>query len=255
MRFSSAHQPVAFHYSIDSLARLHRNTRALDDLLDDRDPSTVRKAWRELRDNVEREAEARTAFANTLKHTILPPLFTLRETQERTRKRIKEDLKDSTAAHQEYAENVLPRLKRGYLRKCQEVEVRTVTDVVLSPCTDDCSCATTPIHHRSCEHMIDHTQALLPLPLRPTYRLCLLQYLVGQASARNRHLSRRIYRRQDWCLPRLVLAPLTLRHAIGRRVLAPNPSQTSPIRGRRASISSSGSWIKAEGSVPLLVVH
>lgn len=108
---------------MESLARLHRNTRALDDLLDDRDPSTVRKAWRELRDNVEREAEARTAFANTLKRDVLPPLYALRETQERTRKRIKEDLKESTLAHQEYLENVLPRLKRTYLKKCQDVDV------------------------------------------------------------------------------------------------------------------------------------
>ena len=109
--------------SIESLSRLHRNTRALDDLLDDREPSTVRKAWRELRDNVEREAEARTAFANTLKQDVLPPLYALRETQERTQKRIKEDLKESTLAHQEYLENVLPRLKRNYLKKCQDVDV------------------------------------------------------------------------------------------------------------------------------------
>ena len=83
----------------------------------------MRVAWRELRDNVEREAEARTAFVTSLKGQILPPLYALRETQERTRKRIKEDLRDSTQAHQDYAENVLPRLKRTYLKKCQEVEV------------------------------------------------------------------------------------------------------------------------------------
>lgn len=112
--------------SIDSLARLHRNTRALDDLLDDREPSSVRKVWRELRDNVERETEARTAFASTLKRSVLPPLYALRETQERTRKRIKEDLRESTIAHQEYLDNVLPRIKRAYLKKCQEVDVRSL---------------------------------------------------------------------------------------------------------------------------------
>lgn len=81
-------------------------------------------AWRELRDNIEREAEARNAFATSVKDSILPPLFTFRETQERTRKRIREDLRESTLAHQEYAETVLPRLRRTYLKKCQEVEVR-----------------------------------------------------------------------------------------------------------------------------------
>ena len=30
-------------------------------------------------------------------------------------------------AHADYADNVLPRLKRAYIKKCQETEVRTVT--------------------------------------------------------------------------------------------------------------------------------
>jgi hypothetical protein len=45
------------------------------------------------------------------------------ETQDRTRKRIKEDLKESTLAHTEFAENSLPKFKRAYLKKCQEFEV------------------------------------------------------------------------------------------------------------------------------------
>ena len=45
------------------------------------------------------------------------------ETQDRTRKRIKEDLKESTLAHTEFAENGLPKFKRAYLKKCQEFEV------------------------------------------------------------------------------------------------------------------------------------
>lgn len=47
----------------------------------------------------------------------------LQETQERTRKRIKEDLKNATSAHLDYADNILPRFKRNYVKKCQEVEV------------------------------------------------------------------------------------------------------------------------------------
>ena len=33
-------------------------------------------------------------------------------------------MKDSIQAHNDYAENVLPKLKRAYLKKCQDVEVR-----------------------------------------------------------------------------------------------------------------------------------
>jgi hypothetical protein len=44
-------------------------------------------------------------------------------TQERIRKRIKDDLKESITAHNEYAEVTLPKLKRAYLKKCQEAEV------------------------------------------------------------------------------------------------------------------------------------
>lgn len=48
-----------------------------------------------------------------------------KETQDRTRKRIKEDIKSSTAAHTDFAENTLPKYKRAYLKKCQEFEVKT----------------------------------------------------------------------------------------------------------------------------------
>lgn len=51
------------------------------------------------------------------------------ETQDRTRKRIKEDLKVSTETYVEYADSVLPRLKRNYLRKCQEAEVNSANVV------------------------------------------------------------------------------------------------------------------------------
>jgi hypothetical protein len=46
------------------------------------------------------------------------------DTQERTRKRIKEDLKDSSCAYNEYAETMLPKLKNRYAKKYSEVEVR-----------------------------------------------------------------------------------------------------------------------------------
>ncbi|KIJ68806.1 hypothetical protein HYDPIDRAFT_107059 [Hydnomerulius pinastri MD-312] len=108
---------------VDSLLKLHRKAKSIDSYLDDRtDLSTARRAWSEVRDNVEREAQTRQAFLTTLTVDVVNSLMTLKETQERTRKRIKEDLKDSTAAYTDYAENALPKLKRNYLKKCQEVE-------------------------------------------------------------------------------------------------------------------------------------
>ena len=51
-----------------------------------------------------------------------PNNYRLQESQDRTRKRIKEDLKESSNAYNDYAEGTLPKLKRTYLRKCQDVE-------------------------------------------------------------------------------------------------------------------------------------
>ncbi|XP_006454596.1 hypothetical protein AGABI2DRAFT_182564 [Agaricus bisporus var. bisporus H97] len=108
---------------IDSLKKLYRKSKALDIHLDERnEPNTTRGAWAEVRDNLEREAQARQAFCATLTTDILTPLINFKETQERTRKRVKEDLKDSTSAYNEYAETMLPRLKSRYVKKFSEVE-------------------------------------------------------------------------------------------------------------------------------------
>ncbi|KAJ8520565.1 hypothetical protein ONZ45_g2612 [Pleurotus djamor] len=118
--------------------RLHRKAKAIDSFLDDRSPNspisphpnsvyhdqitTARSAWAEARDSLEREAQTRSAFLNTLSVDCLNPLTALRESQERTRKRIKEDLKDSATKYQEFADNVLPKLKGRYSRRFGEVE-------------------------------------------------------------------------------------------------------------------------------------
>ncbi|KAH9836530.1 RhoGAP-domain-containing protein, partial [Rhodofomes roseus] len=118
---------VEEHY-VEALLRLHRKVKAADTVLDDPgrgDSSTTRAAWNEIRDNVAREADTRVAFLGALTADVINPLMTLRETQDRIRKRIKEDLKDAVTAHTDYSENVLPRLKRNYLRKCQEAELNT----------------------------------------------------------------------------------------------------------------------------------
>ncbi|THV06112.1 RhoGAP-domain-containing protein [Dendrothele bispora CBS 962.96] len=108
---------------VESLLKLHKKIRSIDAFLDDRtDLSTARSAWSEVRENVEREAQTRQAFLSTLNIDVVTPLATLKDTQERTRKRIKEDLKESGNAYNEYAEVALPRLKSRYLKKYAEVE-------------------------------------------------------------------------------------------------------------------------------------
>ncbi|KAJ7456631.1 hypothetical protein FB451DRAFT_610867 [Mycena latifolia] len=108
---------------VDSLSKLHKKIKTIDAFLDDRtDLSSTRSVWNEVRDNVDRESQARQAFLSTLTVDVINPLTSLRETQERTRKRIKEDLKDSGSAYNDFAENGLPKLKARYARKFAEVE-------------------------------------------------------------------------------------------------------------------------------------
>ncbi|KAJ7101010.1 hypothetical protein C8R43DRAFT_245108 [Mycena crocata] len=109
---------------VESLGRLHKKIKSIDAFLDDRtELSTTRSAWNEVRDNVDRESQARQAFLSSLAGDVINPLTSLRETQERTRKRIKEDLKESGNAYNDFAENGLPKLKAKYAKKFAEVEV------------------------------------------------------------------------------------------------------------------------------------
>ncbi|KAG8954128.1 hypothetical protein FRC04_000348 [Tulasnella sp. 424] len=108
---------------IESLSLLFRRTLQVDSQLDNGiETTTLRQAWREARDCVDREARTHEAFVSALKVDVVMPLIDLKETTERTRKRIKEDIKDSTQWHVDYAETQLPRLKRKYFRKIQDVE-------------------------------------------------------------------------------------------------------------------------------------
>lgn len=84
--------------SVDSLTKLHRRIKNVDVTLDDRNElSTTRKAWNEVRDNIERggsvdvssdvlslpspnstEAQTRQAFLATLTIDVVQPLTTLK---------------------------------------------------------------------------------------------------------------------------------------------------------------------------------
>ncbi|KAF7367212.1 Glucosamine 6-phosphate N-acetyltransferase [Mycena sanguinolenta] len=125
---------------IESLLKLHKKIKSIDAFLDDRSElSTTRSAWNEVRDNLDRESQAKQAFLSSLSVDVITPLTSLRETQERTRKRIKafaslfitelltktaiqEDLKASDSAYNDFAENGFPKLKAKYVKKFAEVE-------------------------------------------------------------------------------------------------------------------------------------
>ncbi|KAI9445530.1 hypothetical protein H4582DRAFT_2109166 [Lactarius indigo] len=144
---------------ISSLWKLHHKIKAVDAYFDSFiEPNTTKVAWNEVRDNVERETQARQAFLNTLTTDIIHPLTALKETQDRTRKRIKEDLKESTSAHTEFAENTLPKFKRAYLKKCQEFEVFNVPEGSAVPGS------------RSNPNLASKSQVASPQPLRPLDR-------------------------------------------------------------------------------------
>ncbi|TFY83128.1 hypothetical protein EWM64_g882 [Hericium alpestre] len=170
---------------IDSLTKLYKKVKAIDSYLDDRSElSSTRKAWNEVRDNVERETQARQAFLNTLSIDVLNPLSAFRESQDRTRKRIKEDLKESSTSHNEFAEGQLPKLKRTYLRKCQEYEdykaMATATSPTSQPATSFQESFTSP---RDLKQQIPLTKSITgPQPLRPLER----RASVGTPANRNR---------------------------------------------------------------------
>ncbi|KAH9007692.1 hypothetical protein EDB83DRAFT_2681746 [Lactarius deliciosus] len=107
---------------VNSLRKLYHKAKAVDASFDSIEPNTTRLAWNEVRDNLERETRTRQIFMNTLTTDVINPLATLKDTQDRARKRVKDDLKESAAAYADYAENTLPKLKRAYFRKCQEYE-------------------------------------------------------------------------------------------------------------------------------------
>ncbi|PCH33303.1 RhoGAP-domain-containing protein [Wolfiporia cocos MD-104 SS10] len=123
---------------VDGLRKLYRKVGETDKMLDHPsrvDMTTTRAAWNEVRDNLAREMETRAAFLGALTADVINPLMTVRETQDRIRKRIKEDLKEAVNAHSDYAENILPKLRLKYIKKCQEAEDYKAALAMLSSTT------------------------------------------------------------------------------------------------------------------------
>jgi len=65
--------------SVASLVNLHQRARWNDSQLEQvNEQTTVRQVWREVRDNLDQEAQARNAFINALKADVYGPLVRLR---------------------------------------------------------------------------------------------------------------------------------------------------------------------------------
>ncbi len=61
-------------------------------------------------------------MVETVRQSVVAPLTTFREAQERIRKRVKEDLRQHLSAYDEMRGATLPRVRAKYERKCEEVE-------------------------------------------------------------------------------------------------------------------------------------
>ncbi|SPO21250.1 uncharacterized protein UTRI_00727 [Ustilago trichophora] len=82
----------------------------------------LRRAWLEMRQNDQRELEARSYMVETCRQGVLVPLLAFRDSQERIRKRVKEDLRNSLSQYDEMRNISLPKIRRAYEKKAEEVE-------------------------------------------------------------------------------------------------------------------------------------
>ncbi|KAH8989386.1 hypothetical protein EDB86DRAFT_3081124 [Lactarius hatsudake] len=119
---------------INSLRKLHRKAKTVDAAFDPRaEPTTTRAAWDTLRDNLDREASTRQAFVDILDNDVVKPLTTLKESKDRTRNRIEEELKRSATSYADYAENKVSKLQRAYLKKYYPQQYVTPTETSPRP--------------------------------------------------------------------------------------------------------------------------
>ncbi|PWZ01366.1 hypothetical protein BCV70DRAFT_198795 [Testicularia cyperi] len=82
----------------------------------------LRKTWHEMRENDIREIEARSYMVETCRQAVLMPLLAFRDAQERIRKRVKEDLRISLAQYDEMRGLTLPKIRRNYEKRAEEVD-------------------------------------------------------------------------------------------------------------------------------------
>ncbi|CDW98846.1 hypothetical protein [Sporisorium scitamineum] len=81
---------------------------------------SLRRTWLEIRQNDQRELEARSYMVQTCRQGVLAPLLAFRDSQERIRKRVKEDIRNSLAQYDEMRNSSLPKIRRAYEKKAEE---------------------------------------------------------------------------------------------------------------------------------------
>ncbi|KAG8763837.1 hypothetical protein FRC11_011507 [Ceratobasidium sp. 423] len=119
---------------IEELKALYKRMKHQDVTLEmGMEYSQARAAWREVRESLDREIQSRTAFCTAVNTDVIRPLRELRDTQERTRQRIHEDMKESQSAYTDCAESQLPRAHKHYRRKCQEAEESRMAPAIPMP--------------------------------------------------------------------------------------------------------------------------
>ncbi|KAG9104592.1 hypothetical protein FRC06_001058 [Ceratobasidium sp. 370] len=119
---------------IEELKALYKRIKQQDAAFDaGMEYSQARAAWREVRDSLDREVQSRAAFCSAINMDIIRPLRDLRDTQDRTRQRIHEDMKESISVYMECAETQLPRAQKLYRRKCQEAEESRLAPAIPMP--------------------------------------------------------------------------------------------------------------------------
>lgn len=83
---------------------------------------SMRRAWKELQQETLQEIDVRARFIDTLRSNVIAPLRHFHDGQERIRRRIREDLKESLADYDEMRHLHLKRIKKNYYKACELVE-------------------------------------------------------------------------------------------------------------------------------------
>ncbi|KAN0140317.1 Rho GTPase activation protein [Lactarius tabidus] len=119
---------------IASLRELHRKAKKVDAPIDPgAEPTTMRPAWDKVRDNLERDADARQGFIDILANDVINPLEELQRSNYTKRERVEGELKRSASAYADHAESTVSKLQQEYLKRHQSKEYYDFADASQRP--------------------------------------------------------------------------------------------------------------------------
>ncbi|CAO1635151.1 unnamed protein product [Sympodiomycopsis kandeliae] len=82
----------------------------------------MRRAWKELQQDTLQQIKCRASYIETLKVHTIAPLRSFHDSQDRIRRRVKEDLKSSLAAYHDMRHVQLKKARRNYEKACETLE-------------------------------------------------------------------------------------------------------------------------------------